>query len=178
VTGTGITPVGGSCQAQATVQPPAAVVKDANGAILGTYGGVEMNLGVLTFRSVGGTTVAIPQNNNFLCAYFQTANCTGQLLIDSYLGPTGFFSVGVLDGTTLYYRTGNTPTVMLSGSVDCGGGCQVGGYQVTAVPATAATIPCSRRRSTSRCRSGAARNALEARAAYCICVTRSLPALS
>jgi hypothetical protein len=59
VTGTGITPVGGACQAQATVQPPAPVVKDANGLLVGTSFGFDPNNGgtYVVLRSVGGAVV-------------------------------------------------------------------------------------------------------------------------
>jgi len=115
VTGTGITPVGGACQAQATLQPAAPVVKDANGVLVGTSGGFELAGPIGTaLRVVDGKVVAFFYQN------VPTASFLGNLLFTSpgcvgpaYTGsPDGFpYSFGVPVGTTLYVVSPGDPVV-------------------------------------------------------------------
>jgi hypothetical protein len=134
VTGTGITPVGGACQAQATVQPPAAVMKDANGLLVGT------EFQSIALRSVGGTTVGINlAPGNCTCVAFPTAGCGGQGTLNA--GTGGLFVPAEFHGTTLYYATSSTGTNTTVASYDCGLGCREGPINFTVYPTATATVP-------------------------------------
>ena len=117
VTGTGVTAVGGACQVQVASQPPAPVVKDANGTIIGTYVGqvsIESYVGQVSaletlLRRVGGKTVGIPFRSNGFVAYpdlfFDAPGCTGNAF--TWIGGSTFaFSYGEVVGTTLYQAAG------------------------------------------------------------------------
>jgi hypothetical protein len=138
VTGTGITPVGGACQAQATVLPAAAVVKDANGVLVGTAASGNYPVAL---RSVAGTTVGIDSLGGNVCVIFPAAGCGGQGVIA--IGTPSFvlFAPAQFHGTTLYYATGSPGTPVSAGSFDCGFGCSDGGGTNIVLPTATATVP-------------------------------------
>jgi hypothetical protein len=145
VTGTGITPVGGACQAQATVQPPAAVVKDANDLLVGNFGGADSNFGGYTVLiSVGGTTAAIGYSGlsyHFVgCVVFQNAGCGGP----AFMSPADFtalpYAPGVVYGGTLYTPSSAAAVPVTAVSANCGGGCSTTTGTATVVPATATSF--------------------------------------
>jgi hypothetical protein len=144
VAGTGITPVGGTCQAQATVQPPSAVVKDANGLLVGNFGGGDSGFGPGIYTvliSVGGTTAAIGYSGlsyHFAgCVVFPAAGCVEP----AFMSPTDFtalpYAPGVVYGGTLYTPSSGPAVPVTAVSASCGGGCSTTTGTVAVVPATA-----------------------------------------
>jgi hypothetical protein len=132
VTGTGINPVGGACQAQATVQASGAVVKDANGSILGVNGSsVEVNdtsipdgIYWVAYRNVGGQTVGIYYRGpgyTFPVVY-PTTDCSGQpyVLTPSIVDP---YPIGTVSGTTLFYAIASSQGLNVSSERDIFGDC-------------------------------------------------------
>jgi hypothetical protein len=152
VTGTGITPVGGACEVQATVQPPAAVVKDANGLLVGTP--VQASYGPIALRSVGGTTVGIDISVGYTCVLFSTAGCGGQGAVFGPGAAPGLFAPALIHAATLYYVTSAVLINVSGASEDCGGGCvdfPGGPFNTQGYPTATATIPAL----TPKCRSRA-----------------------
>jgi hypothetical protein len=123
VTGTGVTPINGACQAQVASASapvtPKLVVKDSNGAVLGplyTDGGSYIIL------DDGGTPVATyadpatgyVESSSFL---YTSTNCSGpQLYFSQTFGQYVRLQAGVI-GTTVYYAPSSAPVVLIN-SVD------------------------------------------------------------
>lgn len=130
VTGTGVTPVGGACQPQASfVQSSSGssvTIKDANGNLVGTaatspFGGSSGFLvrvgGRLTFTD-GTLSLGFADSNDLVGLYYASTDCTGPLLAladpDSVIGPTTYRnSTNAL--RVLYAQpTTGTPTLLQS----------------------------------------------------------------
>ncbi len=119
VTGTGITPVGGACQVQASTTSSGTVggtpvLKDANGAILGA-----LDIAGGFIFDAGGTLVsafAFPAGfgNNFFYLYAST-DCTGpKLYFDSPIALGYLRNMVGVDGTMLYYAPSSSPLTLIS----------------------------------------------------------------
>jgi hypothetical protein len=127
VTGTGITPVGGACQAQAAgglgATGPATgfVVKDSTGATLGIF---DPGAFPGAFRNVGGTVVVAPADVNgftqgFLyILYYTSSDCSG-----TALGPVdpSLAKIGTVIGTTLYFTPSSGPTTTFNSLLEKNG---------------------------------------------------------
>jgi hypothetical protein len=118
VTGTGITPVGGPCQVQAStttgLSGAGLVVRDSNNLLLGPLfnGGVVLSDGgtpVLTYPTVAG----YPQGTFFLYA---SNDCTGPKLSPANLIAQFIQQYDGVDGTTLYYGPGTAPLTAYNSS--------------------------------------------------------------
>ncbi len=107
VTGTGITSVGGDCQAQASGVPGTQtgfVVKDSTGATLGVYDGGA------TLRSISGSIVRLVIDTTgfptyyFVQFYYVNGNCTGPALSSVN---TTLVKNSQAAGTTVYGNPGS-----------------------------------------------------------------------
>ncbi len=119
VTGTGITPVGGACQVQASTAAGSSVVgpvvlKDANGAVLGPF---DTNGNVVLSDSgnliVGYTPpTGFNQQTGF---FYVSTNCSGPPLVYTSPAAGGYLhQMHGADGTTLYYSALSAPSVLVS----------------------------------------------------------------
>lgn len=118
VTGTGITPVGGACQVQASTTVGQAgtnlVVRDSNGVLLGP---LDLNGNVIL--SDGGVPVFgnVPPAgfNPFSSFVYASANCSGPRLTGAGLAAGGYvFFIQGVDGATLYYGPATAPVTAYS----------------------------------------------------------------
>jgi len=137
VTGTGITPVGGACQVQASTTAGATigtslVVRDTNGA----------RLGMLDSNG----NVVIPDGSNLIQGYvsptgflqqtffqYTSANCSGPALVTSFPAAGGYLhQLAGVDGTTLYYAPLAGPLLTINSSdyaPEIPGNCTTPGQQ-------------------------------------------------
>lgn len=118
VTGTGITPVGGACQVQAsTAAGPSSgpvVVKDSNGAVLGPMD----NNGNFVLSDGGNLILSYAPPAGFyqgVSFFYTSTNCSGPALVFTNPVANGYLHqhMGV-DGTTLYYAALSAPNVLVS----------------------------------------------------------------
>jgi hypothetical protein len=116
VSGTGITPVGGACQAQSASSSGRSgiVLKDVNGTLLGP---LDLASGIVTL-SDGGTLIgAIPSPSGFFQGtsfYYESTDCTGTRL--SFPGFVWVRNVVGVEGSTLYYSPASAPNLTANSS--------------------------------------------------------------
>jgi len=121
VSGTGVTPVGGACQVQASttaIAPAGAsvVVRDANGTLLGPIdaaGTILLSDGGVPVSAYASPTGFVPSSGFF----YASTDCSGAKLSSAILY-NGFIRQMVgIDGTTLYYGPPSAPLTTV-GSFD------------------------------------------------------------
>ena len=108
VTGTGVTPVGGACQAQAAHVAP--VLRDTNGAFVSSF--------PRTFRTIGPDLVEIAATpggifpNDPLVLYHTSNDCSGTplLFVDQNFVKSSQYHLAT---TTLYYGPSSAPFTLL-----------------------------------------------------------------
>ncbi len=125
VTGTGVTPIGGACQAQASgLSGPAGsaalVVKDSTSATVGVFDGTSGAIhddGGTLVKFTGLSTLGFGQAP-FFTVLFTSNNCTGVPLVgpDSTLVRTA-----TVVGTTAYYPPATAPSVGLNSILSMSG---------------------------------------------------------
>jgi hypothetical protein len=139
VRGDGIVPVGGTCQAQTFVPPPAMprpVVRDANGALIGTLSVLDRDTyGVLADDGYGAYGLAI--GRSLFAAFdfgllFATPDCSGSPFLQLYFYP--HVRTAVVDGT-IYGPAGAPRLTAFRSASDESSGCFEDSYEEYAVPA-------------------------------------------
>lgn len=122
VTGTGVTPVGGACQAQAQTTVPGLVLKDSLGTVLGpavpdfACNGTGRFMAMI--QTVSGVVLAGPYFNGTALTtctgnyvYFASTNCSGTALSFPQLPQQLVISAGVVN-STLYVPATSGASVM------------------------------------------------------------------
>ena len=149
VTGSGVIPVGGTCQVQGSTAAAGPVVKDANGVVVGTYLGAAGSFGDLFIVKVSPTIaakIALGSDQALRgsdCVFFSGADCTGSAFVrtqDNFFGG-GITPTGVV-GSTVYAGSGVTANHTISScGCDSVGGCfNSCGSSINGVPATAVDL--------------------------------------
>jgi hypothetical protein len=119
VSGTGITPVGGACQVQASTTAGSGggslVMRDANGTLLGP---VDVTTGQFVMNDAGTPFIAYALPTGFINQngfMYVSGNCTGPKLSPQQAGAGGFLPyIDGLDGTTLYYGPVSAPLTAIA----------------------------------------------------------------
>jgi hypothetical protein len=113
VTGTGITPIGGACQVQASTTVGQSgvnlVLKDANGVVVG-----PLEFSGNAMLSDGGVLVLgyVPPAgfNQFTQFFYTSTDCSGPKLYQAFLAAGGYAQyLDGVDGTTLYHGPATGP---------------------------------------------------------------------